>query len=258
VPAGLTQEQIALVLRRAAELDRDLASPWHGDVLDAAVVEQAAVEAGLSSLAVRRALAELEAGMLDAPVRRYRGVLGPPTVTISRTVPGPPAAVEERLHRFLHEQLFELRRDMGSRTTWIRRRGLEATARRAIDRAGRHRLILREVNHVDLSVLDHDEDWVVVHLDVDVLSVRHTQGTLAGSATVVGGGVAVGGAAAAGLHPVLLLAVGAGAGLMSLGHWAGASLYRRQVGEMEAGLAGVLDRIERGERRAIGGRPHGS
>ena len=214
---GLTQDQIALVLGRAAELDRELASPPDTG-LDDTAVEQAAVEAGISSASVRRALAEWRAGVLvEAPgARPKRYVLGPPTLTVCRSLPGPAAAVEQQLHRFLHDQLFELRRDFGTRTTWIRRRGLEATARRAVDRAVGNRLVLREVNHVDLSVVDEDEEWALVRLDLDVLAHRHAQGTIAGSATAVGGGVAVGTAAVAGLHPALLAASAAGAGVMGL------------------------------------------
>ncbi|HEX6597410.1 MAG TPA: hypothetical protein VF045_10770, partial [Acidimicrobiales bacterium] len=128
---GLSQDDIAVVLRRAAEIDRELGS-GSANGLDDAAVEQAAVEAGISSPAVRRALAEWRAGVLEEPSSRTRRrILGPPTLTVCRTVPGPASEVEDHLHRFLNDELFELRRDLGSRTTWIRRRGLEATARRA-------------------------------------------------------------------------------------------------------------------------------
>lgn len=251
---GLTQDEIALVLRRAAEIDRELGSGG-GSGLDDAAVEQAAVEAGISSPAVRRALAEWRAGVLvERPARARRRILGPPTLTVCRAVPGPASVVEGQLHRFLHDELFELRRDLGSRTTWIRRRGLEATARRALDRALSQRMILREVNHVDVSVVDQDDEWVLVRLDLDVVALRHAQGTVAGSATVVGGSVAVGSAAVAGLHPAVLAVSAAGAGVMGAGMWFGSSRYRKQVDELEAGVSGVLDRIERGRHRLSGRR----
>ncbi len=250
---SLTQQQIALVLRRAAELDRDLASIGPAGELDARAVEEAAIEAGLSRVAVRRALAELHAGLLDTPARPARRLLGPPTFELSRTVPGPLDRVERQLHGFLHDQLFEMRRDMGCRTTWIRRRGLEATTRRVIDRAVQRRLILREVNHLDVRLLD-EEDWVLVRLEVDVLAVRHAQGKIASAATLAGGGMAVGTVAAAGLHPIFVLVGSAGLGCAGAGHWMGARVYQRRVGDLEAGLAGVLDRVERGDRSAR--RPH--
>jgi len=247
VQESLSQDQISVVLRRAAELDRDLGSGCHPG-LDMAAVEQAALEAGLSQPAVRRALAEFQAGMLDGPERRRRGLLGSPTLSLCRTVPGPPEAVQRTLSWFLQEELFEQRRNQGHRSTWVRRKGLEATARRAIDRAVRHRLVLRDVNHVDVSVVDHliDEDqWVLVRMDVDVLAARHVQGTVAGSGALVGGGLTLATAGAATHHPAFLAAALAGLGLAGAGHWAGSSLYRRRVAEIESGLAGFLDRLER-------------
>lgn len=252
---GLSQDEVALVLRRAAELDRELGTPGNDRCYDEAAVEQAALEAGLSQPAVRRALAEMRAGLLDASSRRpARRVLGPPTLTVCRTVPGPVPEVERQIHRFLHEQLFQLRRDHGSRTTWVRRKGLEASARRVIDKAMQRRLVLGEVNHVDVLVVDHDDGWVLVRLDVDVLNVRHAQGTMAGAATVVGGGIAATSAAVVGLDPALLMATCAGVGVAGAGHWIGRVFYRNHVGDIEAGIGGFLDRLERGDRGLTGRR----
>ncbi|MFP5319955.1 MAG: hypothetical protein ACLGI2_16895 [Acidimicrobiia bacterium] len=251
---GLSQDQIALVLRRAAELDRELGAGCPSG-LDDAAVEQAAVEAGISSPAVRRALAEWRAGVLaQAPGRSRHRILGPPTLTVCRTLPGPVSVVEDQLHRFLRAELFDLRRDMGARTTWVRRRSLEATARRAVDRAVNHRLVLRDVNHVDLSIVEQDDDWVLVRVDVDVLALRHAQGTVAGSATFVGSGATAFVAALNGLHPAVLVVGAAGAGVMGAGLWVGSSRYRKRAQELESGLGGVLDRIERGRTRLSGRR----
>ena len=135
--SSLTQDQIALVLRRAAELDRDLGSIGPAGGLSPEAVEEAAVEAGLSRVAVRRALAELQSGLLQTPARPARSLLGPPTFELSRAVPGPPERVERQLHAFLRDQLFEMRRDMGSRTTWIRRRAALSTTGCLSSRRGR-------------------------------------------------------------------------------------------------------------------------
>ena len=87
----LDDEQIALVIRRASELDGQ--SPAGQPGLDLVLLEEAAVEAGLSRESVRRAVAELRAGALaldtGAPARRT--ALGPPSLTVSRCVPGPVA-----------------------------------------------------------------------------------------------------------------------------------------------------------------------
>lgn len=246
----LNHDQIAVVLRRAAELDRDLGRGRDQRGLDEEAVEQAAVEAGLSLPAVRRALAEYRAGLLDqtdGPPRRR--LLGPAVLTVTRSVPGPVEEVERHLHGFLHDQLFEVRRDMGTRTTWVRRRSLEATTRRAIDRAVHRRLCLREVNHLDVSVVGDRDGWALVRLDVDVVAARHAQGGAAGSGAVVGGGLAVAGGTAAVLaHPAFLVAASAGLGVAGLGHWAGTRMYSNRVAIIESFLAGELDRLERRDR----------
>src|SRR5437763_13338546 len=58
----LDEDQIALVIRRASELDGQVLAGQAG--LDLVLLEQAAVEAGLSRQSVRRAVAELRAGTL--------------------------------------------------------------------------------------------------------------------------------------------------------------------------------------------------
>jgi hypothetical protein len=242
----LTEDQISLVLRRAAELDRDLAAPRPIARLDATAVEQAALEAGISQPAVRRAMAELRVGLLEAPDRPHRGLLGAGAFTVCRTVPGPLPAVQKQLDRFLRHELFELRRDQGYHTTWVRRRGLEASARRAIDGAVQRRLVLREVHHVDVSLVEHDPGWVLVRLDVDVLAIRHRQGTIAGSATFAGSSLAATTALVSGLRPGFMVASAVGLGIAGAGHWVGSGIYRRRVGDITSGVAGMLDRLEQG------------
>ena len=242
-----SQEEIALVLHRAAELDRETScQPNTG--LDVVALEQVAGEAGISPQSVRRAVAELRAGVLDHRPPRRRTLLGPPALTLCRTVPGPVAAVEQQLSRFLARELFELRRDFGERTVWVPRRGLDARVRRSIDRGVQRRLILREVQQVELTVVDEpgsDGERVLVRLEVDVREIRRKQGRVAGTAAAVGGGVAAVSAGLAGIDPVLFATTAGGAGIAVLGHRVGGAVYRGRVGDIESGLGGVLDRLER-------------
>ncbi|MEA2829224.1 MAG: hypothetical protein QOG43_3663 [Actinomycetota bacterium] len=117
----LTDQEVALVLRRAAELDLRLDGDGSG--LDVALVEESAVDAGLSRQSVQTALAELRMGVLPAstatvPARR---ILGPPMLAVRRTVPGPAADVKARLGAHLGRELFRLRRDRGDLASWTRR-----------------------------------------------------------------------------------------------------------------------------------------
>ncbi|MDQ3979568.1 MAG: hypothetical protein M3314_08460 [Actinomycetota bacterium] len=243
----LSQEEIALVLRRAAELDRD-ASCQPGTGLDAVALEQIALEAGITPQSVRRALAELRAGVLDQPPAPRRAWLGPPTLTVCRTLPGPAALVEQQLHRFLARELFELRRDLGERTVWVARRGLDARVRRTIDRGVQRRLILREVQHVELSVIAEpggEDERVLVRMEIDVRAMRRTQGKVSAAAAATGGGLAAIGAGLAGLDPVLLVTTAAGGGIAAAGYRVGSAFYRSRVEDIESGVAGLLDRLER-------------
>lgn len=251
---GLTQDEIALVLRRAAELDTETACQV-GNGLDAASLELAAVEAGISRESVRRALAELRAGALQRPERQRRTLLGARTVTLCRTVPGPATTVEQSLHRFLQRELFELRRDFGERTSWIPRKGLDARVRRSVDWGIQRRLVLRDVQEVGLSVVEEPGSHggrVLVRFDIDVLATRRAQGWVVGSAAVAGGVVAAGGGAAIGPEPALLITTAAGAGLAGLGHRFGSALYRNRVGDIESAVGGVLDNLERPASRRPG------
>ncbi|HEX5366494.1 MAG TPA: hypothetical protein VFW63_07515, partial [Acidimicrobiales bacterium] len=70
-PPRLSGDEVARVLRRAAEIDAVEARTEVG--LDPAALEEAAQEVGLSPAAVRRAVAELRAGALPAaPTGRRR------------------------------------------------------------------------------------------------------------------------------------------------------------------------------------------
>lgn len=249
----LSHDDVALVLRRASELDTRLGAPADPGI-DEATLEQAAVEAGLSPAAVHRALAELRSGLLDPGGRRHHGLLGEPRLTICRTVPGPVDAVDRHLRRFLAGQLFELRRDRPTTATWVRRRGLEACARRAVDRAVQRRLILREVHHVDLTLAQQGGDWVLVRLDLDVLAIRHHQGRITGSTAAVGGGMMLTTVALSGVSTAFLAAAAAGTGLAAVGYRTGARLYRDRVGEIASGVNGVLDLLERPGRLHSGAR----
>ncbi len=100
----LSQEEIAVVLRRAAELDR---TQDKSDRLDTAAVEAAAVEAGLSRPAVCQALAELRVGVIEpSPGAGQRVLLGPALLTVRRVVPGPLEAVKREMWAYLSAQLF--------------------------------------------------------------------------------------------------------------------------------------------------------
>jgi DNA-binding transcriptional ArsR family regulator len=249
---GLTEEEVALVLRRAAELDHPPLPA--GAALDDATLEEAAVDAGLSRAAVRQALAELRAGLL-APAHPDpgRGLLRPPVLAVRRALPGRRQEVAARLHQFLERELFELLRDRGERTTWAASGSLRARVQRRVDQHVQRRLILRDVSRVDVTVVDDPGsggDRALALLEVDVRPWRRGEAALLGGGAAAGLTVAAGGLVLLGPDiPASMAAVASGGGLVAAGHTLGVRYYRANVGAIATSLEGVLDRIERGTWR---------
>ena len=242
----LDEDQIALVIRRASELDGQ--SPSGEPGLDLVLLEEAAVEAGLSRESVRRAVAELRAGTLTpAGDERRRNRLGPTVVTVGRCVPGPPAAVDDILRRFLRHEQFQLRRDFGSSSSWIRRQDVPARVRVSLDKGIHRRLLLREAEQVEIAVVEEpgDRGMVMVKLAVDVRPLRRAHRLAVGRGTGLGVAAGALGTALLGLPEALLVVPAAAASGAGAGHLIGSNRYRSTVEELETALEGFLDTVER-------------
>lgn len=247
---SLTDEETAVVLRRAAELDHELSLQPGG--LDTATLEEAAVEAGLSRESVRRALAELRVGALDAlvagrPTKATR-LLGPGTLVVRRSVPGGAAAAESSVREFLERQLFRVRRDVHGRSMWTPREDLKASVQRSVDSHVQRRLVLGDVCDVHLAVVDEPgpgPERCLVHLELNVREIRRAHGAWVAAGAVVGAGAVGGSLMLAGLDPLAAAAVPLGAGTVVAGHRLGSGLYRRRVRELETAVHGLLDGLER-------------
>ena len=242
----LDDDQIALVIRRASELDGQSSAAQPG--LDLVLLEEAAVEAGLSRQSVRRAVAELRAGALapDAPASRRSG-LGPSVVTASRCVPGPPAAVDGILRRFLQKEQFQLRRDFGSSSSWTRRQDVPARVRVSLDKGVHRRLILREADQVDIAVAEEPggAGMVMVKVAVDVRPLRRAHRLALGRGAGIGITAGALATAVLGSPEALLLLPAAAASGAGAGHLIGSSRYRTRVDDLQTALEGFLDGVER-------------
>ena len=237
----LDEDQISLVIRRASELDGQLPAGQPG--LDLVLLEEAAVEAGLSRESVRRAVAELRAGALGGPAAAN-------LLTVSRCVPGPGDAVDDILRRFLHKEQFQLRRDFGSRSTWARRQDVPARVRISLDKGIHRRLLLREVDYVEIAVAEEpgDKGMVMIKVAVDVRPLRRGHRVAVGRGLGFGAGVGAVGMALFGLPEALVVLPAATASGAGVGHLVGSSRYRETVEELRTGLEGFLDTIERRSR----------
>ena len=249
----LTSDEVARVLRRAVEIEAaDEAASGGPDGYDAAAVEEAAREVGVSPAAVRLAVAELRAGVLPAPVgatrrggRSGRAVARPAgsrIVAQQRLVEPDPAAALALIDRFLRTQMFEVRRRSGDRTVYRPRKDLVASLRRGLDFAGAIRLDgLQTVT----TVVTPADDRTLVRIEAELAASRAgalASGAAAGSAVTLATGLIGALLAEPGLVIAALPAgavVGGGSMRVASGRW------QRRRDDVAEALAGLLDRLSR-------------
>jgi hypothetical protein len=241
--ASLTEAEVALVLRRASELNaaEGLGPGGGDDLVSLATVEAAAGEVGLEPADVRRAVAELRAGLLDAGSTARP--VGGPVVTATRIVPGTPAAAGDAVRRYLSRQTFVVVRDQGSVQRWRRRDDTVATVLRAVQLRGTVRL--DAAREVTVQIVPA-EGGSLVRLDADlgrrVLVAPPATGGAVGAASAAGST-----AAAVAVDP-LVLAVGVPV-TFALGYgsfWVSRAFVRRDQLRVRDALDGFLDDLERG------------
>jgi hypothetical protein len=230
----LSNDQAALVFRRAAELEAARAAASPDAALDLEVVEAAGREAGLSRTAVREAVAELRArgvpGTLGASVALTDAVA-------ARTVDGPPRSVARKVADFLEGEVLVPDRDFGDRTVWVPERGLEAAIERRMETVD-----LRPVRRLVAAV-------------VPVPGERRThvrfEAEVAGPSTSLRAGLplaaaSLGAAAAAVVEPVAAGGVVAsGLVLAGLGWRSARAARRRAAASVKQALERFLDWLDR-------------
>ncbi len=195
------------MIRRAAELDA--ADRIDEPGLDRTALEAAASEVGISPAAVRRALAEHDAGALTRPTDR--SVLGPARSQAVRTVGLPATVARQRVDRWLRSQLLEVHDRRGVEVEWRRRRDLSATLRRRID--PRRRVRLGGVDAVVASVVTAGEGASIVRLEADLGFTR--RGLFTGVVAIpAAAGPVLGGAAALVVHEPAVFLAGFPAGVV--------------------------------------------
>lgn len=249
---GLSQAELAAVLRRATELDArgDLELPEAR--LDPALVEAAAVEAGLSRAAVRQAMGEVLQGADTPQVYADKGLLPVSQLAVVREVPGASDELDARIGHFLRRQLFTQQRIFANGSRWAPRKGWTANIRRGTDPGGR--FVLKSVRSVEVTLTPTAEDRVVVRVVLDLSQLRTTHRSyLAGGAA---GGVLVGGGAVAafGVDPITLAAVPVAGGVVVGGHFLGRATARNEAEGIHTAVAGLLDRLEHPDRDQSGRR----
>jgi hypothetical protein len=241
-PARLSGDEVARVLRRAAELDALDPDP-DGDPTryDPAAVEEAAREVGLSPAAVRQAVAELRVGALPAEAEGRRpAVAGSRVVSHQRLVDRSVDTVTATVDRFLRTQMFELRRRSGDRSLFRPRSDLVASLRRGLDFGGAIKLDgLRTVSVVTTPA----DDRTLVRVEAELTASRANAvagGAAAGTAVAVGTGLVGALLAEPGL---VIAALPAGAVVGGGGIRVAESRWRRRRDDVSEVLGSLLDRL---------------
>jgi hypothetical protein len=262
-PDRLNSDEVALVLRRAADLEAHTAGRAADDGFDAAAVEEAAREVGLSPIAVRQALAELHTGALATDRRRRPGRSHPSIVQVARLVPCPPEAVHGTADRYFQKQTLELRRRQDQTTLYRQRRDMAASLRRGLDFNGAIRL--EGVNTLTMTtapvgpvgsgdpVGDEGEGHggrCMVRFEAE-LRGRTVMTTVAnGIGLTVAGMTGMTGLFFTTPATAAAMALSAGAGVALGGLAIGRSWWRRRREEVTEVLGGLLDSFE--ERPGLG------
>jgi hypothetical protein len=243
----LTSDEVALVLRRAAEIEAatsdDLADPTR---YDPAAIEAAAGEVGLSPSAVRQAVAELRVGSLGAPAggqplaRPGRRRRPSDLVADQRSVSRAPEAVLGSLDRLLRAHLFEPGRRTADRAVFRPRDDLVARLRRRLDFVGAIRL--DGVSYVTATATATDGGTL---LRVEAEMARSRASVVAGSAAAGGGVATLMGLGGALFHePTLLItALPAGTLIGAGGLRARGQRWEQKRAEIADTLAALLDRL---------------
>jgi hypothetical protein len=257
-PDRLDSDEVALVLRRAADLEAQAAgrTTAHGG-FDAAAVEEAALEVGLSPAAVRQAMAELHTGDLTTD-RRGRAAVArtsPSVVQVARLVPCAAAVVHASSEQYLRRQTFEVRRRQEQVVLYRQRRDLTASLRRGLDFNGA--IQLEGVSALTLTVTpiaavaDGEPGRCMVRIVAELRgraamnALANVSGlTAAGLAAIPG--VVVGGAGGA-LGAAVVTGAGVTVGGLAIGH----SWWRHRRQQVTEVLDGFLDSLE--GRPAVGG-----
>lgn len=258
-PDRLSSDEVALVLRRAADLEAHTDGRPVDDGFDTAAVEEAAREVGLSPTAVRQALAELHTGELSTEKRRRPARVSASIVQLARLVPCPPDVVHRTADDFLKRQTFELRRRNGPTTLYRQRKDLSASLRRGLNFQGAIKLEgVRALTMTVTPVSGGSEGdsagggdrggqvRSMVRL-VAELQGRAAMNTLA-NVTGLGTAVMIGVPGLIFISPAgaAIVALSTGAGVTASGLAVGNSWWRRRRANVNEVLDGLLDTLEAG------------
>lgn len=247
---ALSPEQVKLVLRRAAEIEkRPETSATSSSTVAEREVAEIAAEVGIAPDAVRHALSELRAGIMPSEAALAPTFLdklvGPAEVVATRTVRGPAATVRTEIEQFMRLQLLEMKRNLGERgQVWVPAGDLWSRMKRVLDIT--QRVVFEQGTEVTVVVVPNpsNEEEVIVRMSARLHDIQRRRGWTTAAGTVGGAAIAAVGIALFGTPPPEIAAIAAGA-VTAAGTLAGVrSGHKKEVERAEAALLRLLDRLE--------------
>jgi hypothetical protein len=241
------------VIRRAAELS--LRDADADEQLSEDEVIRIATELGLPAHHVRRALFELPE--MSVQPRWYDRYYGQPVLSVARVVPGQAGLTLRRIEDYLvTREYLQVVRRRGENIAMIPADDTISSLARAFFRPGGRHHVAR-ATRVLVSAHALPDEEAHVRFDVD-LSEDRSRAVKSGAGIGIAGGVAVGALAAAAanaftplyVQPVAeILAFGGGmAATFAASFSMAAKRFRQRALAARLELAGLLDRLEHGQR----------
>lgn len=249
----IRREALERIIKRAAELqagEHDV-----GEGLTSQEVLALGKDVGIPEGYLRQALLEEETRTAPEVVTgTWAWLTGPRAVVAHRVVPGEREAVDRALNRWMvDEELLQPKRHYADRTSWEPKAGAFASIQRAL--AGKRRYSLANAAEISAQVVQLEPGFCLVRLEADIREQRTKRVSGATILAVLGWGMT---AAAMLIAPPLALAQALtlvpGIGLTLAGGLA-ARTHRGANERLQLALEQVLDRLERGEIRAVPDQP---
>jgi hypothetical protein len=254
-PRAIARSEFEQVIRRAAELTLRDADADADEQLSEEEVLRIATELGLPAHHVRRALFELPE--LATSPRWYDRYFGPSIFSVGREVPGQPGPLLRRLEEYLvTREYLQIVRRRGDNLALIPADDTISSLARTFFRPG-HRHHIAGATRVMVSAHALPDDGAHLRIDIDLTADR-SSGVKNGATVGIVGGAIVGALAAglvggfvppvAGVVPEVLAFGGGVAATFAASFSAAAARFRRRAFAARLEVAGLLDRLEHGER----------
>lgn len=242
---ALTRAALERVLARAAQLQGSTGESDDAGAMTEAQIVDLGKEVGLSTEAVRQALAEERSRTI---VPEESGLLaslaGPSAITAARTVPGSAPAVLAALDAWMQRnEGLEVKRRFADQLVWEARRDFFSTFRRALTVSGSG-LELAAADNVSAIVADVAPGQSHARIVADFRSTRRER-TMTGVALTLLFAILITGPLLAIGIPVLLAAL-LGTAVPAIGLLVTRSRYAHVVARAQIAMEQALDRLEFG------------